>query len=90
MNVHPALLPAFPGLDAQKAPWEHGARSRERRCTSSTTTRPRPIVVQAAVPVLEEDTPDTLAARILVEEHLIYPKAVRLFFEGKLRSRAGA
>ena len=86
MNVHPALLPAFPGLDAQKAAWEHGAK------VSGATVHfvdedldHGPIIVQAAVPVLEEDTPDTLAARILVEEHLIYPKAVRLFFEGKLK-----
>ena len=86
MNVHPALLPAFPGLDAQKAAWEHGVK------VSGATVHfvddhldHGPIVVQAAVPVLEDDTADTLAARILVDEHLLYPKAVRLFFEGKLK-----
>lgn len=86
MNVHPALLPAFPGLDAQKAAWEHGAK------VSGATVHfvdedldHGPIIVQAAVPVLEDDTPDTLAARILVEEHVLYPRAVRLFFEGKLK-----
>ena len=85
MNVHPALLPAFPGLDAQRAAWEHGAK------VSGATVHfvdedldHGPIIVQAAVPVLEDDTADTLAARILVEEHLIYPEAVRLYFEGKL------
>jgi phosphoribosylglycinamide formyltransferase 1 len=86
MNVHPALLPAFPGLDAQKAAWEHGAK------VSGATVHfvdedldHGPIILQAPVPILEEDTPDTLAARILVEEHLLYPKAVRLFFERKLK-----
>ena len=85
MNVHPALLPAFPGLDAQKAAWEHGVK------VSGATVHfvdedldHGPIIVQAAVSVLEDDTADTLAARILVEEHLIYPKAVGLFFEGRL------
>jgi len=86
MNVHPSLLPAFPGVDAQKAAWEHGAK------VSGATVHfvdehldQGPIIVQAAVPVLEDDTPDTLSARILVDEHVIYPEAVRLFFEGKLK-----
>ena len=85
MNVHPALLPAFPGLDAQKAAVEHGVK------VSGVTVHfvdehldHGPIIVQASVPVHEDDTPDTLAARILVEEHVLYPRAVRLYFEGKL------
>lgn len=85
MNVHPSLLPAFPGLDAQKAAWEHGVK------VSGATVHfvdedldHGPIIVQASVPVHEDDTPDTLAARILVEEHILYPRAVRWFFEGKL------
>lgn len=85
MNVHPALLPAFPGLDAQKAAFEHGVK------VSGATVHfvdedcdHGPIILQASVTVLEDDTPDTLAARILVEEHVLYPRAARLFFEGKL------
>jgi phosphoribosylglycinamide formyltransferase-1 len=85
MNVHPALLPAFPGLDAQKEAWTHGVK------VSGATVHfvdeeldHGPIIVQAAVSVLEDDTSDTLAARILVEEHVLYPQAVRLFYEGKL------
>jgi len=85
MNVHPALLPAFPGLDAQKAAWEHGAKVSGATVHFVDEDLDRgPIIAQAAVSVLEDDTPDTLAARILVEEHVLYPRAVRLFFEGKL------
>lgn len=86
MNIHPALLPAFPGLEAQRAALEHGAK------VSGVTVHfvdaeldHGPIVLQAAVPVEEDDTPETLAARILVQEHVLYPEAVRLFFEGRLR-----
>jgi phosphoribosylglycinamide formyltransferase-1 len=86
MNVHPALLPSFPGLDAQRAAVEHGVK------VSGVTVHfvdegldQGPIIVQIAVPVHEDDTPEILAARILVEEHVAYPLAVRLFFEGRLR-----
>jgi phosphoribosylglycinamide formyltransferase-1 len=86
MNVHPALLPAFPGLDAQKAAWEYGAK------VSGATVHfvdehldHGPIILQGSVPVLESDTADTLSARILALEHILYPRAVRLFFEGKLK-----
>ena len=86
MNIHPALLPSFPGLDAQKAAVEHGVK------VSGVTVHfvdesvdHGPIIVQTAVSVHENDSPETLAARILVEEHVAYPKAVRLFFEGRLR-----
>jgi phosphoribosylglycinamide formyltransferase-1 len=85
LNIHPALLPAFPGLHAQRQALEHGVR-----VAGATVhfvdegTDSGPIVLQAAVPVLPGDTEDTLAGRILVEEHRIYPEAVRLFAEGRL------
>lgn len=85
MNVHPALLPAFPGLDAQAQAIEHGVK------VSGVTVHfvdesldHGPIIVQAAVRVLEEDSAETLAARILVEEHRLYPQAVGLYFEKRL------
>lgn len=86
MNIHPALLPAFPGLNAQQQAIKHGARI--SGCTvhfvdSGVDTGP--IIIQAAVPVLEDDTEQTLAARILHQEHRIYPEAVRLYSEGRLR-----
>ena len=86
MNIHPALLPAFPGLNAQKQALQHGARV--AGCTvhfvdSGVDTGP--IIIQAAVPVLDDDTEETLAARILRQEHRIYPEAVRLYAEGRLR-----
>ena len=83
LNIHPSLLPAFPGLDAQYQAWEHGVK------VSGATVHlvdrnldAGAIVLQAPVPVLDTDTPDTLAARILVEEHRIYPEAIRLVLEG--------
>jgi len=86
VNVHPALLPAFPGLEAQRQAWEHGAK------VSGATVHlvdegldSGPIVAQEAVPVLSADTPDTLAARILEVEHRLYPRAVRLLLEGRCR-----
>ena len=85
LNIHPALLPAFPGLHAQRQALEQGVR------VAGATVHfvdegidTGPIVLQAAVPVLPRDTEDTLAARILAEEHRIYPEAVRLFAEGRL------
>jgi phosphoribosylglycinamide formyltransferase-1 len=86
VNVHPALLPAFPGLDAQRQAWEHGAK------VSGATVHlvdegldSGPIVAQEAVLVVSSDTPETLAARILEAEHRLYPRAVRLLLEGRCR-----
>lgn len=78
LNVHPSLLPAFPGLDAQRQALEYGARV--SGCTVHLVDEgldSGPIVVQRAVPVLEDDTPESLAARILEEEHRAYPEALR-------------
>lgn len=86
MNIHPALLPAFPGLHAQRQTLEYGAKL--GGCTVhfvDAGTDTGPIILQAAVPVLEDDTEETLAARILREEHRLYQEAIRLFSEGKLR-----
>jgi phosphoribosylglycinamide formyltransferase-1 len=78
LNVHPSLLPAFPGVDAQAQALAHGARV--SGCTVHLVDEgldSGPIVVQRAVPVEDDDTPETLAARILVEEHQAYPEALR-------------
>ena len=86
MNIHPSLLPSFPGLDVQKKAIDWGCRL--AGCTVHVVTEgvdEGPIIIQAAVPILDGDTPDTLAARILVQEHKIYPRAVQLFAEGRLR-----
>ncbi|MBJ6800099.1 phosphoribosylglycinamide formyltransferase [Geomonas propionica] len=86
MNIHPALLPAFPGLHAQRQALEYGAKV--AGCTVHFVdcgTDTGPIIIQAAVPVLEGDTEDSLCARIQKEEHRIYPEAVRLFCEGLLQ-----
>ena len=86
MNIHPALLPAFAGLNAQQQALEHGARI--TGCTVhfvDAGVDTGPIVIQAAVPVLQDDTLETLSARILRQEHRIYPEAIRLFAEGRLR-----
>lgn len=88
MNIHPALLPAFPGLHVQRRAIDWGVRY--SGCTVhfvAPEVDMGPIILQAAVPVLPDDTEDSLAARILVEEHRIYPEAVRLFFEGRLEVR---
>jgi phosphoribosylglycinamide formyltransferase-1 len=85
LNIHPALLPAFPGLHAQRRALEHGVKV--SGCTVHVVDEQcdhGPIVLQAAVPVLEDDTEDTLAARILEQEHRIYPHAVALYFERRL------
>jgi phosphoribosylglycinamide formyltransferase-1 len=83
LNVHPSLLPAFPGLEGQRQAWEHGVR------VSGATVHlvtdgldDGPIVLQSAVPVLDVDTPASLAARILVEEHRIYPEAIEMLLDG--------
>jgi len=85
MNIHPALLPAFPGLNVQKKALEYGARF------SGATVHfidegidTGPIIIQAVVPVHGEDTVETLSSRILAEEHLIYPEAIQLFSEQRL------
>jgi phosphoribosylglycinamide formyltransferase-1 len=86
MNVHPALLPSFPGLDAQKQALEYGVKI--TGCTvhfANTSVDSGPIILQAQVPVREDDTAETLSSRILREEHRIYPEAVRLFTEDKLK-----
>lgn len=86
MNIHPSLLPAFPGLDVQKKAIDWGCKL--AGCTVHFVTEgvdEGPIILQAAVPVLDGDIPDTLAARILEQEHRIYPRAVELFAEGRLR-----
>jgi len=86
LNVHPSLLPAFPGLDAQRQAFEHGVK------VSGATVHlveealdAGPIVLQEAVPVNDGDTAETLAGRILEAEHRIYPRAVRLVLEDRVR-----
>jgi phosphoribosylglycinamide formyltransferase-1 len=84
LNIHPSLLPAFPGLDAQRQAIEHGVRV--SGCTVhfvDETLDGGPIVAQRVVPVFDSDTPDTLAARILVEEHEAYPEALALVCSGR-------
>jgi phosphoribosylglycinamide formyltransferase 1 len=86
LNIHPSLLPAFPGLDAQRQALEHGVRI--TGCTVHFVDEELdagPIVIQAAAPVLDEDTVTTLSARILVEEHRIYSEAIRIAIGGKYR-----
>jgi phosphoribosylglycinamide formyltransferase 1 len=85
LNIHPSLLPAFPGLHAQKQALDYGARFSgatvhfvDDGCDTG------PVILQAAVPVNDNDTEETLSARILEQEHKLYPKAVKLFVEGKL------
>ena len=85
MNIHPALLPSFPGLHGQKQAVEYGVRF--SGCTVHFVDEgvdTGPIIIQSVVPVQEDDTEDTLAARILKEEHKIYPAAIQLFAEGKI------
>ncbi|MCL5885093.1 MAG: phosphoribosylglycinamide formyltransferase [Deltaproteobacteria bacterium] len=86
LNIHPALLPSFPGTHGPKQALDHGVRF--SGCTVHFLDEgvdTGPIVVQAVVPVYDDDTEETLAARILVQEHKIYPMAIRLFFQGKLK-----
>jgi phosphoribosylglycinamide formyltransferase 1 len=85
LNIHPALLPAFPGVHAQRQAFQYGVKL--AGCTVHFVDNgvdTGPIVIQAAVPVLDEDTEETLAARILAQEHCIYPRAIQLFAEGRL------
>ncbi len=86
INIHPALLPSFPGLDAQRRAFEYGVRF--SGCTVHFIDEgidSGPIILQAVVPVQQNDTPETLAQRILAEEHRIYPEAIGLFAGGKLK-----
>jgi phosphoribosylglycinamide formyltransferase-1 len=86
LNIHPSLLPAFPGLEAQRQALEHGVKF--TGCTVHFVDEnldAGPVVLQAAVPVLDADTPETLSARILAEEHRIYSEAVRIVLEGRFR-----
>jgi len=86
MNIHPSLLPAFPGLAAQRQALEHGVKvagATVHFVDEGVDTGP--IILQACVPVREDDTEETLSARILAEEHRLYPEAIRLFAEGRLR-----
>lgn len=85
LNIHPSLLPSFPGLRVHEQALEHGVRI--SGCTVHLVTEDLdagPILLQAAVPVQQDDSVDALAARILEQEHQIYPEAVRLFVEGYL------
>ena len=88
VNIHPALLPAFPGLHVQQKAIDWGVRF--SGCTVhfvAAEVDMGPIILQAVVPVLQDDTEEALAARILVEEHRIYPEAVSLYFQGRLEVR---
>jgi phosphoribosylglycinamide formyltransferase-1 len=83
LNIHPSLLPAFPGLDAQRQALEYGVKI--TGCTVHFVDEnldAGPVVVQSAIPVLDEDTPDTLSARILMEEHRIYSEAINIVLSG--------
>ena len=83
LNIHPSLLPAFPGVHAQRRALEHGVRVSGATVHLVTNELDGgPIILQSAVPVLANDTADTLSARILVEEHRIYPEAIALVLAG--------
>lgn len=86
MNIHPALLPAFPGLHVQKAALAHGVKF--SGCTVHFVDEGMdtgPIIIQAVVPILDNDTEDSLSARILAQEHKIYSRAIQLYAEGRLK-----
>ncbi|PRX31805.1 formyltetrahydrofolate-dependent phosphoribosylglycinamide formyltransferase [Orenia metallireducens] len=90
MNIHPSLLPSFTGLHAQKQALDYGVKL--AGCTvhfADEGMDTGPIILQAAVPVKDDDTEETLAKRILVEEHRIYPEAIRLFSEGRVEVKDG-
>jgi phosphoribosylglycinamide formyltransferase 1 len=85
LNIHPSLLPAFTGLDAARQALDYGVKI--AGCTVHFVDEyldSGPIIIQAAVPVLDEDTVDSLSARILAQEHLIYPKAIGYIVEGRV------
>ncbi len=86
LNIHPALLPSFPGLHVQKAALEHGVKF--SGCTVHFVDENMdtgPVIIQAVVPVLDDDTEDSLSTRILKQEHKIYSRAIQLYAEGRLR-----
>lgn len=86
VNIHPALLPAFPGLHAQRQALQYGAKL--AGCTTHLVDEQvdhGPILLQAAVPVLEDDTEESLRLRILAQEHLLYPATIQLFAEGRVK-----
>jgi phosphoribosylglycinamide formyltransferase-1 len=86
MNIHPALLPAFPGLHAQKQALDYGVKV--SGCTVHFVDEGMdsgPVILQKAVPVVEGDNEECLSARILEQEHELYPEAVRLFCEGRIK-----
>ena len=86
LNIHPSLLPAFPGLHGQAQAWEYGVKVSGATVHIVTPELDAgPVVRQAVVPLLDDDTPDTLAARILVEEHRIYPEAIAMMLDGEWR-----
>ena len=90
MNIHPSLLPSFPGLHTHQRALEEGVRI--HGCTVhfvTPTLDHGPVIIQAAIPVLDGDTEDSLAARILIQEHKVYPQAVRWFAEDKLKLDKG-
>jgi phosphoribosylglycinamide formyltransferase-1 len=86
INIHPSLLPAFPGLRAQRQAWEYGVKY--TGCTVHFVNEELdggPIIAQAVVPVLPEDTPESLAARILAEEHTLYPQVISWLAQGRVK-----
>jgi phosphoribosylglycinamide formyltransferase 1 len=90
LNIHPALLPAFPGLHVQQAALDHGVKF--SGCTVHFVDEGMdtgPIIIQAVVPVLDTDDEHTLSQRILAKEHVIYTRAIQLYAEGKLSVRGG-
>lgn len=90
LNIHPSLLPAFPGLNTHQRALAEGVKI--HGCTVHFVTAQLdhgPIVIQAAVPVRADDTPETLAARVLAQEHRVYPQAIRWFAEGRLVNKCG-
>ena len=85
MNIHPALLPSFPGLHGQKQAWEYGVKF--TGCTVHFVDEgvdTGPIIIQSVIPVYDYDTEEIMTARILKEEHRIYPQAIRFYAEGRL------
>jgi len=85
LNIHPSLLPAFPGLDAVRQALDYGTKI--TGCTVHFVDEfldSGPIVIQSAVPVLDDDTVDTLSARVLAQEHLIYSKAIQYIADGRI------
>ena len=86
LNIHPSLLPAFVGLDGQRQAWDYGVKVSGATVHVVTPELDAgPIVLQAVVPVRDDDTPDTLAARILAQEHRIYPEAIDIMLAGGWR-----